>query len=277
MKYSTLKKAVLRRERNFNKFKKIKKTFILFPIISSITLLFISITVIGSFVWLFANLEWFELKSKNELGDAFGGLTNPIIAFIGVIVTFLAFYIQYKFNREQSKLIAQQRAERIQDKIENENENNFKYFSDEFLRIEKKIMDLNNSALKLKDDKVNDSNSHHFNKVLNDLIYIISIFNNLIKLIDLYRIDKQKDKNNFIDKYDRIILSNIYFLDKALFRDILEQYELLLELSFIKNLIDYEKSSILYKSQLQEYNNNLESIKVLLFAVYADNENKNKL
>jgi len=49
-----------------------------------------------------------NLKSKNtkvlnpnEIGDSIGGILNPIIGITGSILTFLAFYIQYKANREQ--------------------------------------------------------------------------------------------------------------------------------------------------------------------------------
>lgn len=33
-----------------------------------------------------------------NIGDTVGGLMNPFIALAGVMVTFLAFYIQYKFR-----------------------------------------------------------------------------------------------------------------------------------------------------------------------------------
>lgn len=36
-----------------------------------------------------------------NIGDTIGGLMNPFIALAGVMVTFLAFYIQYKFNEFQ--------------------------------------------------------------------------------------------------------------------------------------------------------------------------------
>jgi len=91
--------------------KHLNKIFKAYPIIFSTISGIVLITLCTLLIFSIANLEWFELKSKNELGDAFGGLTNPVIAFFGVIVTFLAFYIQYKFNKQQSELILKQNIE----------------------------------------------------------------------------------------------------------------------------------------------------------------------
>jgi|GEM_PF-6295543 len=105
MKVSKFLKNSKKLENRFQNFiKHLNRLFksypILFSLIGSVILL-ISTTLL---VLAIANLEWFELKSKNELGDAFGGLTNPVIAFFGVIVTFLAFYIQYKANKQQREM-----------------------------------------------------------------------------------------------------------------------------------------------------------------------------
>lgn len=45
---------------------------------------------------------YFGITAPNEIGDAFGGIANPVIGFIGVCLTFLAFYIQYKSNERQN-------------------------------------------------------------------------------------------------------------------------------------------------------------------------------
>ena len=42
-----------------------------------------------------------NFTETGNVGDTIGGLMNPFIALAGVIVTFLAFYIQYKFNEFQ--------------------------------------------------------------------------------------------------------------------------------------------------------------------------------
>lgn len=113
----TMQKQILKIEHSLQFiFKWFKDKFEKFPAICSIiSLTFILLSLYLS-IKAIDEMLWLELENRNELGDAFGGITNPIIAFLGVFVTFLAFYIQYKFNREQSKLIAEQRSERIQEK-----------------------------------------------------------------------------------------------------------------------------------------------------------------
>jgi hypothetical protein len=58
----------------------------------------------------FSNINNIEL-SPNEKGDAIGGIINPIIGLIGVLLTFLAFYVQFQANNkilnfdEEKKLV----------------------------------------------------------------------------------------------------------------------------------------------------------------------------
>lgn len=58
----------------------------------------------------FSNINNVEL-SPNEKGDAIGGIINPIIGLIGVLLTFLAFYVQFQANNkilnfdEEKKLV----------------------------------------------------------------------------------------------------------------------------------------------------------------------------
>lgn len=66
---------------------------IIIPIIIVVTLYFM------------INYSIIDLTGLNELGDAVGGLTNPIIGVIGAVLTFLAFYIQYDFNKRQSAIL----------------------------------------------------------------------------------------------------------------------------------------------------------------------------
>jgi len=55
------------------------------------------------------DLHPWGLATPNEIGDAIGGITNPIIGLIGVLLTFLAFYIQYKANERQVGDLANQK------------------------------------------------------------------------------------------------------------------------------------------------------------------------
>lgn len=56
--------------------------------------------------YLFTHKSWLiNLSDKNELGDAIGGTTAPIIGICSVVFTFMAFYIQYEFNKRQNEIL----------------------------------------------------------------------------------------------------------------------------------------------------------------------------
>lgn len=50
----------------------------------------------------------FDFSQTGQIGDTIGGLMNPFIALAGVIVTGLAFYIQYRANLQQRDLFQKQ-------------------------------------------------------------------------------------------------------------------------------------------------------------------------
>lgn len=79
-------------------------------------LLFASI-VIGAFLFSFFLFPYFIPKilisfkltsSNNDTINIIAGLTGPIISFFGIILTFMAFYIQYVFNEIQTKVFRKQ-------------------------------------------------------------------------------------------------------------------------------------------------------------------------
>lgn len=59
---------------------------------------------------LFVNnsIDGFDFTDSGEIGDTIGGIMNPFIALAGVLLTFLAFYIQYKANKQQKELFRQE-------------------------------------------------------------------------------------------------------------------------------------------------------------------------
>ncbi|WP_330747005.1 hypothetical protein [Chryseobacterium sp. CP-77] len=61
--------------------------------------------------------------APNELGDTIGGILNPIIAFCASILTFLAFYIQYKANKEQRAIYNKNLLKEKQEKDDNHHVN----------------------------------------------------------------------------------------------------------------------------------------------------------
>lgn len=64
------------------------------------------IVILFSFVspWIFTSAsssEKFDFTNTGQIGDTIGGIINPFIAIAGVLLTFLAFYMQIKANQIQ--------------------------------------------------------------------------------------------------------------------------------------------------------------------------------
>lgn len=76
--------------------------------------LFVFILIIG-FICCFP--AWFtqpgklDFKGTGEIGDTIGGIMGPFVAIAAAILTFLAFWVQYKANEQQRKDIALERFE----------------------------------------------------------------------------------------------------------------------------------------------------------------------
>ena len=54
------------------------------------------------------NITNIDFSETGNIGDTIGGLMNPFVALAGVLVTFLAFYIQYLTNKNQTYLFEKQ-------------------------------------------------------------------------------------------------------------------------------------------------------------------------
>ena len=66
----------------------------------------------------------FNFSETGQIGDTIGGLMNPFVALAGVIVTGLAFYIQFKANLQQRELFIQEQFEnkkQLQEQIDIQN------------------------------------------------------------------------------------------------------------------------------------------------------------
>lgn len=94
------------------------------------------IFLVGAFIaftlpLFLTSIRYLGMTSPNEIGDAFGGTTNPIIGLIGVGVTFLAFYIQYQaIEKQREDLKEQQRY------------NQYKYLQESIKDVKDDIKDL---------------------------------------------------------------------------------------------------------------------------------------
>lgn len=49
-----------------------------------------------------------DFSQTGDIGDTIGGITAPFIGLIGVLLTFLAFWIQFKANKQQTRQFEQQ-------------------------------------------------------------------------------------------------------------------------------------------------------------------------
>lgn len=83
-----------------------KKLGVTLTIIFSLTIIF---GLISFIIYQISHKAYgFDLSDKNNIGDALGGLTSPFIGIMGVVLTFLAFYIQFDFNKKQMEIIKNQ-------------------------------------------------------------------------------------------------------------------------------------------------------------------------
>lgn len=67
----------------------------------------------------------FDFMLTGQIGDTIGGLMNPFIALGGVLITGLAFYVQYKANELQRELFVLNQADtkkQLQDQIDHQND-----------------------------------------------------------------------------------------------------------------------------------------------------------
>lgn len=84
---------------------RILKYLLPFFFVFGISLFFVPILFTKLSIWSF------DYKETGEIGDIIGGTTSPFIAFVGVLFTFLAFWIQYKANLELRRDIEIERFE----------------------------------------------------------------------------------------------------------------------------------------------------------------------
>jgi hypothetical protein len=74
-----------------------------------LVLLTIFLILLFSYIYIASHLNWgFNMSDKNTIGDAIGGISAPFIGISTCILTFIAFYVQYDFNKKQSVFIKKQ-------------------------------------------------------------------------------------------------------------------------------------------------------------------------
>lgn len=81
--------------------------------IVTLSVFFIFIALVFTLPFLFTNYSWFDLdfSDSGEIGDTIGGITAPFIAAAASVLTFIAFWVQYKANEQQRQDIQVERIE----------------------------------------------------------------------------------------------------------------------------------------------------------------------
>lgn len=72
--------------------------------------LFAAICLLPFFFTLYG-LECFDFRETGQIGDTIGGTMSPFVAIIAGLLTFLAFWVQYKANEQQRNDLAIERFE----------------------------------------------------------------------------------------------------------------------------------------------------------------------
>lgn len=196
----------------------------------SITILIISVLMIGfSFfaprLFVQESDNGIDFSNTGQIGDTIGGIMNPFIAISGVLLTFLAFFIQFKANNQQREQF------RLELGAQNEQ---FKktQFENQFYEM-----------LKLHKDNVNEleinmikyiRNRQREDERIEELVRGRRVFDFLIKELELcYYIAK----NNFPDENYKIWFNEAYgIFFHGLNNKIKNQHQ------FFKDLVDVRGS-----------------------------------
>lgn len=83
---------------------KSKKTLVWVAIIFAVLTL-----LVCTLPFLFTHFSILDFTETGQIGDTIGGIMSPFVGIIAAILTFLAFWIQYKANEEQKKAIEENR------------------------------------------------------------------------------------------------------------------------------------------------------------------------
>lgn len=81
--------------------------FALITLVVLLAVLFMPVAL--SWRWI----DFFDLTKVESarIGDAIGGITAPFVAIIAAAITFIAFWVQYMFNKDQSEYLEKERFE----------------------------------------------------------------------------------------------------------------------------------------------------------------------
>lgn len=201
------------------------------------------------------SIKYLGMTSPNEIGDAFGGTTNPIIGLIGVGVTFLAFYIQYQaIEKQREDLKEQQRY------------NQYKYFQESIKDVKDDIKDLRYTK-----DQVTYTYSEAIWNFMMDnlqygmgeqqilsplyyqLEYILTLFEPIIAEVENSDLTK-KEKFQMLMNIDGLFESSLAFILRVYDKSVLEGKEKMFKESVkYKIIIPAKKTKLELREILDRY------------------------
>jgi hypothetical protein len=186
--------------------------------IAAISILTILVGSLVAFIspHIIAWIPLYGLTSPNDIGDTFGGMTNPFISLVGVFLTFLAFYIQYKANERQSgELEKQKKAQEfriVQDSIRaiKDDIRSLTYSKDGTTYI------YSEAIWYFIQDSMNENatDAQILVPTYFQMSYVLTLFDPLIHEIEEMELDK-KEKNRALQDIDRLFESSLNFILKV--------------------------------------------------------------
>lgn len=182
-----------------------------------LVMMLVMIILVPALAYLFTHKSWLiDLSEKNELGDAIGGTTAPIIGICGVVFTFMAFYIQYEFNKRQNEILQLQ----VKINIRQSLEPYFIYLIDSLKKF--KLENNSNKKIKYNGDYIEPQNIGDAIKLKYQVANVFAgIFHykeqhhtiKNIQLSDLFTYEKEIAFNeNVIDEYSFYVNTVFKFL-----------------------------------------------------------------
>lgn len=162
--------------------------------------------------------EDFDFSKTGPIGDTIGGLMNPFIALAGVIVTGLAFYIQYKANLQQRELFLEEQAEnkrQLQEQIDNQNkQNRIQQFESQFYEL-LKLHRENITEMKINGyDFEENSTLRRFEKNTEGRKIFVTMQTEFECILSLYSKDRKLNKEGFQKCY-KLFFSGLDEFEKA--------------------------------------------------------------
>lgn len=126
---------------------------------------FLSIIISFLAPYFFTKFSWIDFTKTGQIGDTLGGIMNPFIAIGGVLLTYLAFYMQFKANQlQRQQFEIQLEEDKNQFKLERKEQekqftkNHFENQFYEMVRLHKE--NVNEIELEIKKETFHNGNKH---------------------------------------------------------------------------------------------------------------------